>query len=125
MEKLIKVGDKEVKLKSNAGLLRRYREWFGRDLTLDANEISQALANCADEEGFTSFSNLPIDILTMFENIAYAMNKYADPSQPDDIDEWLDQFDTFDVYTIFPELVTLWTEDSKPQSKSKKKSEKQ
>jgi len=31
------------------------------------------------------------------------MHKHGDLNQPDDINEWLDQFETFDIYEILPE----------------------
>ena len=57
----------------------------------------------------------------MFENIAYLMNKHGDPSQPDDVYEWLDQFDAFNIYEILPEILELWNLNNKGTSVSKKK----
>ena len=42
--------------------------------------------------------------LEMFENIAYIMAKHADPSIPDSPEEWLDNFSTFSIYQILPQL---------------------
>jgi len=37
------------------------------------------------------------------------MSKHADPQNvPDTPDEWLDQFNTFSIYQILPELIDLW-----------------
>jgi hypothetical protein len=60
-----------------------------------------------DENGF-SFSQLPVDILTKFEDISYAMNRYGDPEVPADIYEWLDQFEMFSIYEVLPEILELW-----------------
>jgi len=38
----------------------------------------------------------------MFENIAFIMAKHADASIPDTPEEWLDQFNTFSMYTVRP-----------------------
>lgn len=46
--------------------------------------------------------------MEMFENIAYTMAKHADPKIPDDVEEWLDGFNTFSIYQILPELIKLW-----------------
>ena len=66
-------------------------------------------------------SDLPIESLEMFENIAYVMHKHGDKNQPDDIDEWLDQFETFDIYEILPEILTMWNIENSQLSESKKK----
>lgn len=126
MEKIIEIGGKELKMKTNAGLLRRYREWVGRDLVSDVEQIMNALNTSLvkDENGF-SFSQLPVDILTKFEDISYAMNRYGDPEVPADIYEWLDQFETFDIYTVFPTILDLWNSDNQTTSEVKKNNETQ
>ena len=58
-----------------------------------------------DPEGSTldSFS------LELFEDISYIMAKHADPKGvPDTPDEWLDQFGTFSIYQVLPEIIELW-----------------
>ena len=121
MEKTIMVGGKPVKLKTNAGLLRRYRQWFGRDIVTDMNKIMTALVDSVTEDDEVIFSTLPVEVLTTFEDLCYTMNKYGDPENvPDDIDEWLDSFETFDIYTVFPAILELWNEDNKTQSTAKK-----
>lgn len=121
MEKTIIVGDKEVRLKTNAGLLRRYRTWFGRDIVTDVNKISKALTEALGDDDEEVFSNLPVEVLTIFEDISYAMNKYAEPEITDDIDEWLDGFDTFDIYAIFPLILEMWEADNQTTTTAKKK----
>lgn len=120
MEKIINVNGKEVKLKTNAGLVRRYREWFKRDLTSDMQKVLTEILGTAQGEN-VSYTDVSIEALEIFENVSYAMNRYADPECPDNIDDWLEQFETFDIYTIFPELIMLWTDDTEVTSKNKKK----
>ena len=125
MERTIAVDGKEIRLKTNAGLLRRYRQQVGRDLVADVNRIMDAMQENVGADGVVMFSSLPVEILTAFEDIAYAMNKYGDPENvPDNIDEWLDGFETFDIYTVFPELVDLWQQDNVTTSQAKKNNEK-
>ena len=57
----------------------------------------------------------------MFENIAFLMHKHGDSSQPSDIDEWLEQFETFDIYEIMPQILEMWKLENKQMSKQKKK----
>ena len=72
-----------------------------------------------DESKFES--GIPIESLEMFENIAFLMHKHGDPDQPDDINEWLDQFETFDIYEILPEIMEMWKSENKQMSVPKKK----
>jgi hypothetical protein len=36
------------------------------------------------------------------------MAKHADSNVPDSVEEWLDSFNTFSIYTILPQLIKLW-----------------
>ena len=54
-------------------------------------------------------SSLDLFSLEMFENIAYIMAKHAHSDQvPDTPDEWLENFNTFSIYQILPQLIELW-----------------
>ena len=49
------------------------------------------------------------------------MAKHADPQNvPDTPDEWLDQFGTFSIYQVLPEIIELWGLNVQPQVESKK-----
>ncbi len=101
MEKIINISGKEVKLASTAGTLHRYRMQFKRDLTKDIllleNTFKDIKTNNAD---FTALD------LELFENIAWSLAKTADSSiKP--IDEWLDQFETFDIYRVLPVIMEM------------------
>ena len=41
-------------------------------------------------------------------SLLYTMAKHADPAIPDDVEEWLDGFNTFSIYQVLPELIKLW-----------------
>ncbi len=56
----------------------------------------------------------------MFENIAYIMAKHADPEVPDTLEEWLDEFSTFSIYQVLPELIELWGMNIKTEAEAKK-----
>ena len=71
-------------------------------------------------EGDAKASNLDMFSLEMFENIAYIMAKHADPAVPASPDEWLEQFNTFSIYEILPQLIDLWGLNVETQVKSKK-----
>lgn len=110
MEKSINIGGKTVKFASTAGTLRRYRHKFHRDLMVDAQKLVKAAAA----------GEMDVDTLEVFESLAYTMAKQADQTVPDDPDEWLDQFDTFSIYDILPDLIGLWVSSAAPIEESKK-----
>lgn len=135
MEKVIEINGVECRLKASAAIPRMYRIKFKRDIFVDMSKIAKQLeaqdqykkelkAKC-EKEG-TAYeepeSELPVDILEVFENIAYLMHKHGDPSQPSNIDNWIDQFEMFNIYEIFPEILELWGLDNLQLSKSKKNS---
>lgn len=136
MKKTIIINEVECNFKSSAAIPRIYRLKFGRDIFVDMARIQKQMnvqerlkkemkAKC-EKEG-TEFheedfeSGLPLDSLEMFENIAYLMHKHGDSEQPSDIDEWLDQFETFDIYEILPEILEMWGLENQQMSRPKKK----
>ena len=66
-------------------------------------------------------SNLDMFSLEMFENIAFIMAKHADSTIPDTPEEWLDEFNTFSIYQILPQLIELWGLNVKTEVEDKKK----
>lgn len=104
LTKTVKIGDKEVKFASSAAIPRIYRIKFGRDIFKDLQRLEKSTQKNADKES----SDIEIEDLEIFENVAYVMALHADPSIPKTIDEWLDQFDMFSIYEILPEILDLW-----------------
>ena len=50
------------------------------------------------------------------------MAKQGDPENvPDDVNEWLDQFNTFSIYVVLPSLIELWNLSGMPTVEAKKK----
>ena len=114
------------RFKSSAAVPRMYRIKFGRDLFQDLNmmrnqreknEKSKQLEGNAEE----NISEFPPKMLEVFENVAYIMHKHGDKSQPEGIDEWLEQFETFDIYEILPTILEMWNSENKTLSVPKKK----
>ena len=120
------------RFKSSAAVPRMYRIKFGRDLFQDLNMLRKQLeknekskkfegnaeTNLDQEENISEF---PPKMLEVFENVAYIMHKHGDKSQPEDIDEWLEQFETFDIYEILPAILEMWNSENKTLSVPKKK----
>lgn len=71
-------------------------------------------------DGDPEKSSLDLFSLEMFENIAYVMAKHADPSIPDNPEDWLDEFNTFSIYQVLPKLIELWGMNIKTDVEAKK-----
>ena len=133
MTKDIMIGGKTYKFKSTAAIPRMYRIKFNRDIFVDMERLKndieaserkqKADREKAEKEGvpYEASSDIPIASLEMFENIAYLMNRHGDASQPTDIYEWLEQFDTFNIYEILPSILELWNLNGKGLSEAKKR----
>lgn len=117
--KTVKIDDKDVVFRASAAVPRMYRIKFRRDIFTDLQKLSVETKGNDPEN-----SELAIESLEIFENISYIMAKHGAPDQvPDSVDEWLDQFNTFSIYTILPEILDLWGLNIAQQSESKKKLE--
>lgn len=115
VQKTVEIDGKEVTFKASAAIPRLYRVKFRRDIFKDMNDLMKDIKANQEEE-----SGLKIESLEIFENIAYMMAKYADPNVPDNIDEWLDQFETFSIYMVMPKIVELWGMNVEQQAETKK-----
>lgn len=125
MEKILEIDGKKVKMKASALVPRLYRFKFGRDIVKDMMSLKKAYkkmnelpADATEEE--KQEAQFSVADLTVFENTAYIMAKHADPSIPDDPDEWLAGFETFSIYEIMPEILHLWNVNNATMSVSKK-----
>ena len=122
MRKTIIINGIECNLKSSAALPRMYRLKFGRDIFVDMSHLKKQmdLNKKMKEETGNDSSSISIESLEMFENIAFLMNKHGDPEQPNDIEEWLEQFETFDIYKVLPEILDMWNIENNQMSIPKK-----
>ena len=103
LTKTVKVGDREVTFKSSAAIPRMYRIKFKRDIFKDLSRLEKSYKGKTSEGG-----SFEIEDLEIFENVAYIMAFHADHTIPDNIDDWLDQFEMFSIYEILPEILELW-----------------
>lgn len=111
----IKINGKMVGFKASAAIPRIYRLKFQRDIYKDLSMLEKSIG-----DGDAKASNLDMFSLEMFENIAFIMAKHADPTIPDTPEEWLDQFNTFSIYQILPQLIELWGLNVKTDVEAKK-----
>lgn len=126
MRKTLTISGIECNFKSSAAIPRMYRLKFGRDIFVDLQKLKKQveISEKLKEETGKDNSSLPIDSLEIFENIAFLMHKHGDPTQPSEIDEWLEQFETFSIYKVLPEILEMWGLENKQMSVSKKETEK-
>ena len=111
----IEIDGKEVAFKASAAIPRIYRLKFQRGIYKDIAQLEKSLGDNTEEE-----SNLDLFSLEMFENIAFIMAKHADPSIPDEVEDWLDEFNTFSIYQVLPQLIELWGMNIKTDAEAKK-----
>ena len=119
IQKNITIDGIEVPFKASAAVPRLYRLKFRRDIYKDFASLKTEVT-----EGNENKSEIGIESLEVFENIAYIMAKHADAAIPASPDEWLEQFNTFSIYEILPQLIDLWGLNVETQVKSKKNIEK-
>ena len=115
MEKIISINGKDVGFKATASTTKRYREKFNKDLFKDINALIPKMNE----------NNLGVEDLECFMNIAYVMAWQYDNTIPADPDEWLDQFEMFDIYFILPQIIELWGLNTFQMETPKKKAEQQ
>ena len=114
--KTIEIDGKDVVFKASAAVPRMYRIKFRRDIYADLMKLGKTVDDNDKENSQIALENLEI-----FENFAYIMAKHADQNVPESPDEWLEQFNTFSIYTILPQLMELWGLNIEQQVDSKKK----
>lgn len=112
----IEIDEREVVFKASAAIPRIYRLKFQRDIYSDLRLLEKSINHNDEEE-----SGLDLFSLEMFENIAYIMAKHADPSIPNTPEDWLDEFNTFSIYQVLPQLIELWGLNVQTEIDAKKK----
>lgn len=125
MDKVLTISGKEVGLRATALTPRLYRHKIGRDIIQDMSQLQKAFAKAAqiskdatDEE--REAAQLSVMDLEIFENVAFIMARQYDQNIPDTVEGWLDEFDTFSIYEIFPVILDLWNLNNKTTAKPKK-----
>ena len=129
MEKIINIGDVEVKLSNNVAWTMEYRDQFNKDvmeatmpLITSLIETVSAVVSESEKDGQFDYKDiaeaiqgrafditLPLTQLGFTDsviNIVWAMAKAADPSI-DPPKQWVRQFDTFPLDEIVPAVGEL------------------
>ena len=113
--KKVEIDGKQVPFKASAAIPRIYRLKFQRDIYKDLSALEKSINQANPDD-----SNLDLFSLEMFENIAFVMAKHADPNIPDTPEAWLDEFNTFSIYQVLPQLIELWGLNVKADVEAKK-----
>ena len=102
------LGGKPLTFAVSGSTPRLYRLQCGRDIFRDMRRVASALSeamNGRDEA-------LELEVLTIYENLAYCMAYAADPAHtPETVEEWLDSFPSLPIRVIFPQIELLWLEN--------------
>lgn len=113
IEKVVNIDGNQLRLKSTAGTLRHYRNYFGRDLIKDVAKLQSKMKKVKNKD-----DQFDMVDLGMFEEIAWCMAKTAEPNiKP--IDSWLDDFETFSIYKILPNIMDLLSANLKAEEETK------
>ena len=115
MEKIITIDGRQVKFKSTAAYLLRYRAQFNRDAIQDLYKIAGSIDKKKNE--ITDISKLDLQI---FYDMIWTLAKTADPTIPPPM-EWLDTFSEFPLMEIIPEITDMIFSCMKSSVPSKKK----
>lgn len=116
MDKTIEIDGRLVTFRATAAIPRLYRLRFHRDIMQDMARMREEILKAQKEK-----KSVPVDILTLFENVAFLMAKHADPSlEANTVEEWLETFSSFSIYTVFPVISELWLENIRTLVEAKK-----
>lgn len=120
MEKVINIDGKGVRFRASGATPRYYRNVFGGDMLVDMSRLADSM-----DSSKASGSELPVDSLEVFENVAYIMAWHAAKVHGEDFpetpEEWLDEIEVMSIYNVLPELISLWGMNQKTIVKGKKK----
>ena len=127
MEKIVKIGNQEVKLNNNMAWTMEYRDQFGKDILpalmpLVASMLESAAAIYAGKSGELTFADileslegrtmeifLPLfqaEFVDLIVNVTWAMAKAADESIAPPR-QWVRQFDSFPLDVVGPAVFDM------------------
>ena len=112
--KTIEICGQPVRFCASAATPRLYRLKFKRDIFADMQKLTK------DFQERNTGTDLAVESLEIFENVAYIMAYHADHSIPATIEEWLDEFEMFSIYEVLPEILELWGMNLQTEIESKK-----
>jgi len=115
MEKILNIDGRDVKFKSSASFLLRYKMQFQKDGLKDLLRLKDAIDLETKE-----LTNVELFDLEVFYNMTWVLAKNANPQIPPPL-EWLDTFSEFPLMEIIPEIIDLMMLCLQSSVQSKKK----
>lgn len=120
-ERTINIDGRDIKFRSSAAVPRLYRMKFRRDMFRDLNRLDRQFKASEKIRKKGGGSAMQVEDLEIFENIAFIMARHADPSVPESVDEWLEEFEIFSIVQVLPELLDMWNMNMETDVVPKKK----
>lgn len=113
MEKVVEIDGRPVRLKATGGLYYRYKEQFGRELITDMSKVEECFQAGKPEDAYKqeAFS------LEVYYNILWTLAKTADSTIPPP-QEWLDSFESFPIFEVWPLAQELLNQNNKTGPKN-------
>lgn len=110
MEKTITIDGRAVRLKSTGATVLRYKQQFGKDYFGELLKLVK-LAEPFSANDELDLSAMNSEDLALFDlevlyNFVWVLAKTADKNIPEPI-EWLDEFDSFPIMEILPEIMDI------------------
>ena len=108
MKRTIDVNGVAVDFAVSAALPRLYRLQCGRDIFRDMQTVAGAVSAKFEARE----ADIPLDVLTVYENLAYCMAYAAHPdTTPESAEAWLDTLPALPIMSIFPKIELLWLQN--------------
>ena len=115
LRKTVNIDGQDVPFQASAATPRYYRAKFQRDIYKDLEKLESSYKDRLSDD-----TELEIEDLEIFENVAYIMAYQANPTIPATIESWLDQFEMFSIYQVLPEIMELWGKNMQSEAVAKK-----
>lgn len=118
MDKTIDIAGQKVLVRKTLGTELRYKRQFLREFSTDLRAILALRAKLTPEASKEEKAAAVLSAETEWMyDILYIMAQQADPTITDELD-WLDQFDSVNIWFIFDQIMPLLIGESKVSPKN-------
>lgn len=112
MQKIVRIGEKEVEMRSTAATAIRYRNVFHADILKELSEINP--------------EKIDAEVIEKIQQLGFIMAKTADGANmtqltDDDYMTWLDQFDSLEMMQAAKDIVNVYIGGKTSESELKKR----
>ena len=118
MDRTIEIAGRKVLLRKTFGTELRYKWQFGREFSTDLRAILALRAKLTPETSKEEKAAAVLSAETEWMyDILYIMAQQADPEIRDEL-EWLDTFDSVNIWLVFDQIMPLLIAESKVSPKN-------